>query len=303
MASAVQTRRCVVCGAVTQEGPLCPEHRDPEAAHWQELKDASEIEYADVTKLSIDERFQVPLDHTRVNRIKRKFDQNLVGVLTISQRDNGERVILDGQHRWTALMELGYRHVKAEVFRGLTLQQEAWIFAERNGRRATPNRRYIWRALTVAQEERHVKAQSILATFGLRAAVTREDARETNSIGAARVLEQLYDMGMLASTLEVVTGAWPAQKSALSAEALMGTAAFLKLHPEVSARELISSLGQVKIGELVARSSMIQQSSRDRRKWAAFYAALVGQYNYKRQYRLSTKVVPSAAPNAWAVNR
>ncbi len=101
--------------------------------------------------LCIDSRIQRKVNRVEVNRIKRKFNPMALQAITVSVReDNGvetERVILDGQQRWTACNELGYDvPLNAIVHYGLTLAEEAQLFEDLNFKYAIP----AWEAFLVS---------------------------------------------------------------------------------------------------------------------------------------------------------
>src|ERR1700677_2244598 len=69
-----------------------------------------------------------------------------VGTLTVSRRDDGELIILDGQHRAELMRNaVGIQAVaQCEVYQGLALSQEAAIFRLLNDKRAlTPLHRFL----------------------------------------------------------------------------------------------------------------------------------------------------------------
>lgn len=54
------------------------------------------------------ETYQRTLNPQKVKRIVREFDPSKLGVLMISERPDGRYAVIDGQHRMTALREMGY---------------------------------------------------------------------------------------------------------------------------------------------------------------------------------------------------
>lgn len=82
----------------------------------------------------VDLAVQRPENRGLINRIKREFDQDALGSITISVRTNqvdgtDEFIILDGQQRTTAAHEIGYDAPFHAVFHyGLSMQDEARLF-------------------------------------------------------------------------------------------------------------------------------------------------------------------------------
>lgn len=87
----------------------------------------------DVYSLTIDPRAQRTLNTKRVEIMAGQFNAAALGTITVSQRADGTRIILDGQHRIAAAKLAGYKgYFNAIIHTGLTLQQEAALFLELN---------------------------------------------------------------------------------------------------------------------------------------------------------------------------
>lgn len=88
-----------------------------------------------VSDLTVDHRVQrVNLDTGKVNKIIANYNADAIGRLTLSERDNGEIIIIDGWHRWEAVRRITSNEgfVPVKVFKGLTLQEEAALFLALN---------------------------------------------------------------------------------------------------------------------------------------------------------------------------
>jgi hypothetical protein len=77
--------------------------------------------------------YQRPISSTQVEKITSSFDENLLGVLTVSYRD-GSYHIIDGACRVHVMRNLGYTHAYAVILTGLTYSQEAKLFIELNNK-------------------------------------------------------------------------------------------------------------------------------------------------------------------------
>lgn len=88
-----------------------------------------------VGRLNVDPEVQRPLNLAKVTDIKRSFNWDAVGVLTVSSRGADEyMVVLDGQTRLQVVKELTDNTgvLPCRVFRGLTKEQEALLFLALN---------------------------------------------------------------------------------------------------------------------------------------------------------------------------
>lgn len=98
----------------------------------------------DPNSLRIDPRVQRDPDRIMINKIKRKPNGRAFGTITVSVRtnENGlevDRVILDGQSRWTAVVEMGWDiMLNAIIHKNLTLAEEVELFKTLNDKRSVP---------------------------------------------------------------------------------------------------------------------------------------------------------------------
>lgn len=86
-----------------------------------------------ISDLTTDARVQRPLDTRRVETIAGKFNPAALGSITVSQRHDGSRIVLDGQTRTAAAKAIGYKgDIHAHIYTGLTLAEEASMFLSLN---------------------------------------------------------------------------------------------------------------------------------------------------------------------------
>ena len=92
--------------------------------------------------LRVDMTYQRSVSDSRVSSICRNFNQQALGIVTLSIRENGELFIIDGQHRVEALKKMGKGNIQinAIVLFDLTVQDEANLFLIMNDNRTKPKR-------------------------------------------------------------------------------------------------------------------------------------------------------------------
>lgn len=98
----------------------------------QRLEDAywSEEEPGPV---KIEARLQRAFEPAKANKIAKDFDPNATGTLSVSERANGDWILLDGQHRLRGGALAGYfGPYEFRIFSNLTLEQEAKLFRQLN---------------------------------------------------------------------------------------------------------------------------------------------------------------------------
>lgn len=136
---------------------------------------AAELEWLPAASLRVDhDHYQRPVRALDVQRIARDFDPSAFGVLTISERADGTRWVLDGQHRVAALLLLGWdnRLVPCLVERGLTLEEEATIFYKPQVTRRPLRPSEKFRAKLMAGDPTAVEIEACARRHGYSLALT-----------------------------------------------------------------------------------------------------------------------------------
>lgn len=93
----------------------------------------AEIDVLPLVGLHVDQQhYQRPLSTSRVNKYAQNWDLAAAGVITVNRRSNGLLYVVDGQHRALAAAKAGETEILAQVFNGLTVDQEARLFRIKN---------------------------------------------------------------------------------------------------------------------------------------------------------------------------
>ena len=99
--------------------------------------------------LRADKSYQRDIDHARVDRIVKNWNQNLFNEPKVSKRDDGFYYIFDGDHSVAAhMIKFGKdTPIKCKVYYGLTPEEEMKLFVQQNGISKLPTRVEKLRAL------------------------------------------------------------------------------------------------------------------------------------------------------------
>lgn len=190
-------------------------------------------EYVPVGELEVDRTVQrSTVDMKKVERLKRTWNDGAVGYIVVSQRKSGQKVVIDGQHRFMAYASLSDNQgeMMAQVFQGLSLEEEAQLFLDTNyGNQPTLLDKF--RVRGVAKDPVAVAVTQMVRAYGWDV----NPSAQNGNIQAVGALERIYRTGevlqlephLLQSTLMVITRAWGLDRGGVQAVILEGIAALI----------------------------------------------------------------------------
>lgn len=255
-----------------------------------------ELRWLLASSLEVATEYQRPLKRHRVRRIVAAFDPDAFGMLTVSARPDGRLVIIDGQHRWVAINEMGWSDqlLPCLVYADLTVEQEARIFwkpqAPQNRSSLTAMERFVARLFE--GEERAVRIRSIVDESGYKL-VPYGGGDTWGGIYAVGALETIVTQGRpqrtpesdpgdetLRTVLGIARDAWGLDRPGPSGVLIDGIARFLTRYREhaVDVKRLVRVLQDVTEGQVVAEGK--EQARVLRMQTSAGVARLISQrYN------------------------
>ena len=184
------------------------------------------------------------LDERRAEHIALNFDPDQIGIFTVSERENGRFVVIDGQNRLHALRLMGWdgQKVECHVYRGLTKRREAEIFLGLSETRNHKHGDRFQARITAGDLVACAIKKSVVA-----AGYAIERTARDGGIAATSALEDVYrgkglkvqghNPKALNDTLLVVTAAWGQTTQAVSGLMLRGIGAFFLRYNGVIDRE------------------------------------------------------------------
>ena len=119
------------------------------------MENKTSMETLDSAVLERDFTYQRPVNMNRVREIVAEFDKDLVNILKVSFRD-GHYYVFDGSHTLEALRIVNAKEhfpVVCKLYKGLTYEREAELFARQNGNATRVGTPYKLRALEQAGDE------------------------------------------------------------------------------------------------------------------------------------------------------
>ena len=129
----------------------------------------------------------------RVTDIAKNFDEGALGVILVSERDNGDLYVIDGMHRVLGTMKrfgADYR-IPAMLYQGMTIEDEArafWMQTKRTAISAISEHK----ARVVANEAMAVCIQEVLDRNGLTTTKRGQTTNNGKRFYAVRTLEKIY---------------------------------------------------------------------------------------------------------------
>jgi hypothetical protein len=239
------------------------------AARTPNTLNMAHVEWLPLKRLTVDERIQRPLNQNWIKRTAPNFDPDALGALEISLRKDGRYVIVDGQHRKAMLETLGYLDQLAPclVHRGLTFEQEAKLFVNKNTMRRPELLDFYLQRLN-AKEELAVAIHEIVSEFGLTIGRGNND-KNIQAIKAVQVT-YLGDRGKgsgrnpkaLRDTLWTLIAAWGSASEVFTGDVLEGLGLmFLRDNTTIDRKLLAEKLAkQGSVSRIIGRAKMAKET-------------------------------------------
>jgi len=248
------------------------------------LKYGQSIELA---SLHVEPLAQRSYSKRRAQMIASNIVPSAVGQLVVSERTDGTRWLVDGQHRRGALLITGYTEWPCEVHYGLTLDQEAVLFLIKNRESQKPNALDQYKIGLTAGLPLYVDTQRELDARDLTLG-----GASPNSIAAVQAvlgIVERADHTVLGRTLDVAQAAWGRARDTWDGMLIAGLGLFLARHGDVVDDEhLAKKLGKRATasmwrGMVMARASAnnTRHSGTQNRKHAA-YELILDEWNYRK---------------------
>lgn len=253
-------------------------------------KDRQIVVVEDVRALAVAPEYEAQRPFKPKHRIfKKVFDRNDVRI-TISIREDGSRVVLDGQHaRHFAITSGDYGPYLVEAFEGLSRAEEAAKFLSYNDRENVIDVDRFGPRVT-AGEGLAVQINRVLESLGLRVA----GGRGRYTVAAVSTLERVYggagvyDAGeypdLLHDSLSTIALAWDGDKSGFNGSVILGLARLFATHGEAVDRTyLVSSLARTTPTAFYARAKELKENFGAASMAEAAQIVATGLYNQKKR--------------------
>lgn len=213
-------------------------------------------EWVKIADLRIDPTVNTrPPNQAKVAKIADEFDPSALGIPEISERRDGTKIILDGQHRVEGAKAQGWNNgqmIECRVHRGLTHAQECRMFRMLNDETPVAP---IYKLLAGIGEGHEPEATigAVVDSVGLKIVGAAQDGGICSAkalrfvYGGARFLkgDNVENPELLQATLRTILEAWGKSKDGLRGDIIEGVGSFLARYgKEVDHAVLVTRLAQ-----------------------------------------------------------
>lgn len=185
-----------------------------------------------LTSIIVDPRVQRDLDPKRMRQLAKEFNPALLGFFCLSDRGDGVYHAVDGQHRKHYLETVAmtpHRLVRAEIFHGMTLKDEARLFLLKNNAGAVS---YADKFKVRAEqgEPDAVAMMEIITSVGFKVG----PRGQRRCFNALKALSRMYAASpeMAALSVKLATDAWGDGNSSVNGSLIEGICMFMTKWPD-----------------------------------------------------------------------
>lgn len=236
----------------------------------QEYEDATHTVWISISDMRFDPRVNRVLRQSRVDEIAANFDADKLGIIHLSKRDDGTYVVIEGQHRVRALVQMGWQdqRMEARVYEGLSVAQEAELMLALNDKLTLSSLDGFLIAVN-AEDPEAVTINNIVNAAGL----VVDNQLKDGSVTAVGALQKIYrgeasasagntNPEVLAATLDIAIASWGKSKAAVNGSVLNGIGLLLHRYGDLVDRDvLVQKLGAIPGGPsgLLGRAKALRE--------------------------------------------
>lgn len=261
--------------------------------------------------------YQRDLDRANIESIKENFDINRLGVLKVALRDDGYYYLIDGQHRYVAIVELfGDKvHIACEVVdnseeyiqkvaldktykeKELTSEEvEARLFSTQYSNTKKLTAMELFKANIVGKCKRELELVEIADKYGFKINYETHPTVKNNVLICLNELVKTYDrfgLDIIEEIFDIERQAYDGDGRALNSKMIKALAYFINKYKDVyNKKKLIQKLKSFNVPDEIKLASeyatRTKLSSKPVSPEKALVEAIVNAYNKgcRKEYRL-----------------
>ncbi|MDA0753905.1 MAG: hypothetical protein O3A49_04435 [Candidatus Marinimicrobia bacterium] len=231
----------------------------------------------------VDYTYQRKALDAKVKKIVKNFSPDLLGIITCSMREDNQLAIIDGSHRYHALIAMGMENsnVNALVYFGLSIQDEARIFTLTNKEHTKPNPSQIFKAGIVSGDEISVAIYKIIEKVG----ASISEGPGVNKVRAVSTLRKIYTNAgaeVLTKTLQTLSDAFPNNNETYHGQLLSAVGCIYRRYgDQVDQKRLAKVLGMAGSPAMIIAQAQSMISNGQTITFTSLPFAIVNRYNVK----------------------
>lgn len=254
------------------------------------MNNNTKFEYKQVKSDMIlsDEFYQRPIDMRRVKKMANNYNPNLLNPVKVSFRE-GKYYVFDGQHTLAMLKMINGDPcaVGCKIYRGLSREDEARLFAAQNGISRSVESIEKFKALYAAGDAEICEMVRLIELAGLKMDFNKgkADNRVVAVVKAHKIFMEIPSDKFL-EIFSLIKETWNGISESLNSEIIGGVYHFIQTYPDEYNRKLfIKQLGKVSPTVIIREGNVFNEGA-DRR-----YAVQILNYYNKgiRRGKLENK--------------
>lgn len=192
------------------------------------------------------EDYQRDVNESRVAKIIANFNETVANEPKVSFRD-GKYYVFDGQHTIAARIAMnGFEHLPiiCKVYRGLSEQDEAFLFATQNGVCSAPTPGEKMRAWIFGGSKEALDFKQVTESTGVVLELTDTSCKNhLVCLNTAFAMYKKLGSKMYSDALNIIINAWDGEPESLKLEIIIAVCLFIRLyHDEYDMERLIWKL-------------------------------------------------------------
>lgn len=192
------------------------------------------------------EDYQRDVNESRVAKIIANFNETVANEPKVSFRD-GKYYVFDGQHTIAARIAMnGFEHLPiiCKVYRGLSEQDEAFLFATQNGVCSAPTPGEKMRAWIFGGSKEALDFKRVTESTGVVLELTDTSCKNhLVCLNTAFAMYKKLGSKMYSDALNIIIDAWDGDPESLKLEIIIAVCLFIRLyHDEYDMERLIWKL-------------------------------------------------------------
>ena len=163
-----------------------------------------------VNEMFVDGTYQRTVQK-KAHKIANEWEDNKCDILQISYRvDLDKYAIIDGQNRWSAACKIGVTHLLCQIFEGLTIEEEARMFAEQNDNVTKISAADKFKSMVVMGDEVCLQIKQLCDEFGISIRRTQGDSlhkirKNLNGITGSQRIVKAHGIDCLRWIFEIIS--------------------------------------------------------------------------------------------------